>query len=64
MKNCYEKALELITLAEEISDLCNLLGKTVRPTERARIEKEIDVAETKLFNIKNNLKRIEYRETN
>lgn len=60
MKNCYDKAMELIRLAEEISDLCDKLGKAVKPTERAIYEQKINIAEDNLFRIKNRLKNTEY----
>ncbi|MGL5381711.1 hypothetical protein [Clostridium sp.] len=64
MKNCYDKAMEFIRLADEISELCSKLEKIDDVSEREIYEKKIDRVETEFFRIKNRLKEIEYVDIN
>ena len=57
--NGYDLARELLTVVKDIDDLLDKKAKS-RKKDTPEIDKEIDILEEKMFEIKNKLKSLEF----
>ena len=57
-KNAWEYTLEIISLATDIDNLNSKLNITDNISERERLSSKIDNSESRLFDVKDMLKRV------